>query len=165
MICARQNMIWSIWNSAHDWTYIKLQLHYNLHLIGAVTVERVNDVQGCNTISMINYACAKQLKAIRMQCFNFFRISNSRITMSLRIGRCRITVRQLIPKCILESVIIAERFRNISWMQQRAIRHNDEKLVVALSSRGLPLSAGRTLLLTKKKVCESVTEKHYKINY
>ena len=52
---------------------------------------------------------------------------------------------------ILESVIIAERFRNISWMQQRAFNTNDEELVVKLSNRGLPLTAGQTLLLTEKK--------------
>ena len=36
-------------------------------------------------------------------------------------------------------------------MQQREIHPNDEELVVALSNRGLPLSTGRTLLLTEKK--------------
>ena len=50
---------------------------------------------------------------------------------------------------------MSELFRNISWMQQRAIHRNDEELLVALSDRGLPLSAGRTMLLTEKKKCVS----------
>ena len=47
--------------------YIKLQLHYNLESIGAVAVVRARDVQGCITVSMTNYACAKQLKVVRMR--------------------------------------------------------------------------------------------------
>ena len=68
---------------------------------------------------------------------------------------------QLIPQYILEFVIIAERVRNVSWMQYRVILPSDEELMVALRDRGVPLSAGRTLLLLEKKVCELVTEKHH----